>query len=95
MESNLITKLYWRTSKVELKRIVKDMNLTLKGGDKSVEKMVAKISFSFNLHDEQETNEEKVIRKYGLMFILDIISWNDLKDSLFNYVFTFTLIGNF
>ena len=95
MESNLITKLYWRTSKVELKRIVKDMDLTLKGGDKSVEKMVAKISFSFNLHDEQETNEEKVIRKYGLMFILDIISWNDLKDSLFNYVFTFTLIGNF
>ena len=95
MESNLITKLYWRTSKVELKRIVKDMNLTLKAGDKSVEKMVAKISFSFNLHDEQETNEEKVIRKYGLMFILDIISWNDLKDSLFNYVFTFTLIGNF
>ena len=35
-----------------------------------------------------------VIRKYGLIFIQDIIYLNDLKDSLFNYVFTFILIVN-
>ena len=36
-----------------------------------------------------------VIRKYGLIFTQDIIYLNDLKDSLFNYVFTFILIVNF
>ena len=35
-----------------------------------------------------------VIRKYGLIFIQDTIYLNDLKDSLFDYVFTFILIVN-
>ena len=58
MESNLITKFYWGISKVQLKKKVKDMNLTLKAGEKSIDKVVAKISSSFNLHDEKETNED-------------------------------------
>ena len=36
-----------------------------------------------------------VIRKYGLIFIQDNIYLNDLKDFLFNYVFTFILIVKF
>ena len=36
-----------------------------------------------------------VIRKFGLIFIQDNIYLNDLKDFLFNYVFTFILIVKF